>query len=80
MRDRVRPGLNYANVTATIAMFIALGGTGLAASQLGKNTVGPKQLKKNAVATAKIKDESVTGAKVKKGVLLAFPWFEKRLS
>jgi hypothetical protein len=69
MLARVRPWLNYANVTATIAMFIALGGTGLAASQLGKNTVGTKQLKKNAVTTAKIRNEAVTGAKVRKGSL-----------
>src|SRR5215213_4300287 len=61
--------LNFANVVSIIALFVALGGTGLAASQLGKNTVGTKQLKKNAVTTAKIKKEAITAAKVRKGTL-----------
>jgi hypothetical protein len=61
--------LSFANVVSVLALFVALGGTGLAASQLGKNSVGTKQLKKNAVTTAKIKKEAVTAAKVKKGTL-----------
>jgi hypothetical protein len=65
----LRERLSFANVISVIALFVALGGTALAASQLGKNTVGPKQLKKNAVTTAKIKKEAVTAAKVKKGTL-----------
>jgi hypothetical protein len=51
---KLRGRLTYANVMATIAAFIALGGTGLAASQLGKNTVGTKQIKKNAVKAPEI--------------------------
>src|SRR6476660_4933647 len=66
----MRPKLTYANVVATLALVIAIGGaSAFAASQLGKNSVGPKQLKKNAVKTAKIKNEAVTAAKVKKGTL-----------
>ena len=62
----MRPKLTYANVVATLALFIAIGGAGaFAASQLGKNSVGSKQLKKNSVTTAKIKKGAVTGAKVK---------------
>jgi hypothetical protein len=53
---------------ATIAVFIALGGSAYA-FHLGKNSVGSKQLKKNAVTTAKIKKEAITAAKVKKGTL-----------
>lgn len=67
--QRIRPRLTFANVVSVIALFIALGGTGIAASQLGKNTVGTKQLKKNAVTTAKIKKGAVTAAKVKKRTL-----------
>ncbi len=64
------PKLTYANVVATLALFIAVGGaSAFAASQLGKNSVGPKQLKKNAVTTAKVKKEAITAAKVKKGTL-----------
>jgi len=44
-------------------------GTGYAATQLPKNSVGPKQLKKNAVTAAKIKNNAVTAAKVKDGSL-----------
>jgi hypothetical protein len=65
----MRPRLTYANVMATVAVFIALGGTTYAALKLPKNTVGAKQLKKNAVTTAKVKKEAITAAKLKKGTL-----------
>jgi hypothetical protein len=67
--ENIRPRLTFANVVSVIALFVALGGTGLAASQLGKNSVGSKQLKKNAVTTAKVKKEAITAAKVKAGTL-----------
>ncbi len=58
--------LTFSNVMSAIAVFLVLGGaTAFAASQLGKNTVGPKQLKKNAVTAAKIKKEAVNTAKIK---------------
>jgi hypothetical protein len=56
-------------VVAYLALFVALGGSALAVSHLGKNSVGSKQLKKNAVTETKIKNEAVTAAKVKKGTL-----------
>lgn len=63
---QIRKRLTYANVMATIAVFLVLGGgAAFAAGKLGKNTVGTKQLKKNSVTTAKIKKEAVTGAKIK---------------
>jgi hypothetical protein len=62
---RLRPKLTYANVIATLALFLALGGGAYAASQLPKNSVGTKQLKKSAVTAAKIKDGAVTGSKIK---------------
>jgi hypothetical protein len=52
-------------VVATIALFVALGGTGYAAFGLPRNSVGTKQLKNGAVTTSKIRDGAVTGAKVK---------------
>jgi hypothetical protein len=61
--------LTFANVVSVIALFVALGGTGLAASQIGKNSVGTKQLKKNAVTNAKIKKNAVTKAKIKKNAV-----------
>src|SRR5262245_26026243 len=65
----MRPKLTYANVVATLALFIALGGASYAALRLPKNSVGPKQLKKNAGTTAKVKKEAITAAKVRKGTL-----------
>jgi hypothetical protein len=67
---RLRNKLTYANVVATLALFLVVsGGAVYGASHLGKNSVGAKQLKKNAVTTAKIKNQAVTAAKVKKGSL-----------
>lgn len=65
--QELRKHLTYANVVATICLFLLLGGaTAIAAGALGKNTVGSKQLKKNAVTAAKIKKNAVTTAKIKK--------------
>lgn len=58
------PRPTYANVVATVALFIALGGAAYAATQLPRNSVGVKQLKKNAVTTPKIKNGAVTGGKI----------------
>ena len=43
---RLRSRLSYANVTASLALFIALGGTGYAAVTLPRNSVGSAQLRK----------------------------------
>src|SRR3954453_11628288 len=60
----------YANVTATLALFIAIGGaSAFAASQLAKNSVGAKQLKKNAVTKAKVKNSAITKAKIADGAV-----------
>lgn len=69
----MRPKLSYANVVATLALFIALGGASYAALKLPKNSVGSKQLKKNAVTTAKIKNGAVTGSKIQLNSLGAVP-------
>jgi hypothetical protein len=62
---QIRKRLTYANVMSSIAVFLVLGGaTALAASQLGKNTVGSKQLKKNSVTAAKLKNKAVTTSKI----------------
>jgi hypothetical protein len=50
----LRGRLSYANVMATIAVFIALGGSALAATQLGKNTVGARQIKNHSISLAKL--------------------------
>jgi hypothetical protein len=55
----MRPRLSFANVVATIALFIALGGASYAAIKVPKNSVGSKQLKKNAVGTKQLKLNAV---------------------
>jgi hypothetical protein len=60
----LRSKLTYANVMATIAVFIALGGASYAAVALPKNSVGTKQIVKEAVTAAKIKNGAVTGSKI----------------
>lgn len=65
MLSKLRPRLTYANVMATAAVFIALGGSSYAVTQLPRNSVGSKQLKRNAVTGAKIKSNAITGRKVR---------------
>ncbi len=60
---RFRPRLSYANVIASLALFVALGGSALAAG-LAKNSVGPNQLKKGAVTAAKLGKQAVTSGKI----------------
>ena len=50
----MRSRLTYANVTATLALFLALGGVSWAAATLPRNSVGTKQLKTSAVTSAKV--------------------------
>jgi hypothetical protein len=70
---KARSRLTYANVAATIALFLALGGGAYAATQmpLPKSSVGAKQLKKNSVTSAKVKDGSLLAGDFKSGQLPA---------
>jgi hypothetical protein len=62
---RIRKHATYANVVSSICLFLLVGGgAAVAASHLGKNSVGPNQLKKSAVKTAKLKNRAVTAAKL----------------
>lgn len=56
--------LTVANVTAFLALFVALSATSYAAFKLPANSVGTKQLKKGAVTSAKLAARSVDGSKV----------------
>lgn len=66
--SRLRSRLTYANVMATLALFIALGGASYAATQLPRNSVGPKQLKREAVNGAKVKIGTIPATAIKGGV------------
>ena len=56
-------------VVALLALFVAMGGTGYAALNLPKNSVGAKQLKKNAVRSSKVKDRSLRARDFARGQL-----------
>ena len=59
MRRRITDRLTYANVVATLALFIALGGSSYAALNLPKNSVGSKQIRTGAVGSTQVKDRSL---------------------
>jgi hypothetical protein len=61
--------LRYADVMATFAAFVALGGVGYAAVKLPANSVGSKQIKKNAVRSADVKNGTLKTADFGDGVL-----------
>jgi hypothetical protein len=54
----------YANVTASIALFVALGGVSYAATALPANSVGSTQLKDSAVTSSKIANATITSQKL----------------
>ncbi|HXQ89324.1 MAG TPA: hypothetical protein VN733_06750 [Solirubrobacterales bacterium] len=63
---RLRGSLTYANVTATLALFVALSGAGAyAAQQLLPRSVGAKQLRPGAVTADKLRKNAVTAPKLK---------------
>ena len=61
--------MKYSNVMATLAVFIALGGSSYAALKLPRNSVGAKQIKNNAVTSTKVKNGSLLAADFRAGQL-----------
>jgi len=58
-------------VVASLALFVALSGTGYAVSQLPAKSVGAQQLKNDAVTSAKVKDGSLRARDFRPGQLPA---------
>jgi hypothetical protein len=75
----LRGRLTYANVMATLAVFLVLGGatafaaTKIGANELKANSVLTGKIKKEAVTTSKIKNEAVTGAKANESTFGTVP-------
>jgi hypothetical protein len=65
----MRTRITYANLTATVALVVALGSGGAYAAGLAKNSVGSKQIKNGAVKAADLKKGALGGAQVKDGSL-----------
>lgn len=80
---QLRRHLSYANVTATLALVVAVGGGGAAYAVAAKNSVNSAsivngQVKRidlagNAVTGVKVADNTLTGADVKEGSLAKVP-------
>lgn len=68
MLDPIRRRLTYANVMATIAVFIALGGSSYAVSQISGS-----QLRDNSVAGKKLKRNTLGGTRIKESRLGPVP-------
>lgn len=68
----LRSRLTYANVVATLALVLAIGGgTTYAAMRLGKNSVDSKNIAAGAVKKADLGKNAVTSPKVKNGAIRA---------
>lgn len=61
--------LTYANVIATMALFLALGGGAVWAANKQANKVGTGKLKPNAVTAGKIKANAVTTSKIRENAV-----------
>ena len=51
--------MRYANITSSLALFVALGGTGYAAVKLPRNSVNAKQIAPGAVRSSEVKNHSL---------------------
>jgi hypothetical protein len=67
----LRPSPSMA--VALLSLFIAVGGTGYAATQLPHHSVGTPQLKNKAVTSPKVKDGTLVAEDFKAGTLLQGP-------
>jgi hypothetical protein len=69
----IRSRLTYANVVASIALFVALGGGAYAAIKLPAGSVGTEQIRKSAVRSAQVRNHSLLAADFKLGQLPTGP-------
>jgi len=65
MIRQIRSHLTYANVIATLALFLALGGGAYAAVKLPANSVGTKQIKDKSVTSKKLNPATISSFKAR---------------
>ncbi len=65
----LRTRLTFANVVSVIALFVALGGTSVAALSLTRNSVKGKHIAPNAVTSSEVKDRSLLSEDFRPGEL-----------
>jgi hypothetical protein len=68
VRDRIRERLTYANVMATLAVFIALGGSSYAAA-----TIDGSNIENRSIKGSKLKHNTLTGTQIKESKLARVP-------
>ena len=61
----IRDRLSYANVTASLALFVALGGTATAAITLPRDSVGPRQIQADAVRSPELAKDAVRSPEIR---------------
>ena len=64
-RAQLRSRLSYANVTASVALFVALGGTAAAAVTLPRDSVGAPEIRKDAVRSPEISKDAVRSSEIR---------------
>jgi hypothetical protein len=60
----IRDRLSYANVTASLALFLALGGTSYALATLPRNSVGAAQLRPDSVRASEVRHRAVRSSEI----------------
>jgi hypothetical protein len=65
MLARLLSRLTYSNLLATLAIFIALGGTSYAVLEVPRNSIGALQIKPRAVGSSEIRANAVRSRQVK---------------
>jgi hypothetical protein len=61
--------LSYANVVASLALFVTLGGTGVAAVTLDRDSVGSPQIRSDAVGSPEIAKDAVRSPEISRGAV-----------
>lgn len=70
LTEKLRGKLSYSRVVSTLALFVALGGTAYAVTELEKNEVRSKHIGKGQVKNGDLANDAVTSPKVANGSLL----------
>lgn len=70
MLKRLQEKLTYANVVATLALFIAMGGTAYA---LGVGAIGSREIRDNSVRSRDVRSNSLTGRDINERSLRTSP-------
>jgi hypothetical protein len=71
MLGRLRRRATFANVTSTLALFVALGGSSYAAITLPSDSVGSDQIRTGAVGTSEVRTGGVGAGEIKTSAVRA---------